>query len=99
MFDHPDLMQRFRNILAEKMVAFNLILREFSGNTQPGWWITDDNSALFNPQLYREYCYPILEQVLNALAPGNARRHQHSDSAMGHLLDMQYQLVLRGLNS
>jgi uroporphyrinogen decarboxylase len=98
MFDHPDLMRRFRDILAEKMVEFNQVLREFSGNTQPGWWITDDNSALFNPKLYREYCYPVLEKVLNALAPGDARRYQHSDSSMGHLLDMQYELGIRVVN-
>ncbi|MBN1994477.1 MAG: hypothetical protein JW953_17395 [Anaerolineae bacterium] len=98
LYDHPDLMRRFRDILADKMVAFNQVLREFSGNTCPGWWITDDNSALFNPALYREYCYPVLEKVLNALAPGNACRYQHSDSAMGHLLDMQYELGIREIN-
>jgi len=97
--DHPDLMRRFRDTLADKMVEFNTILREFSGNTEAGWWITDDNSALFNRRLYREYCYPVLERVLNALAPGEgARRYQHSDSAMGHLLDMQYDLGIREVN-
>jgi uroporphyrinogen decarboxylase len=98
MMDHPDLMHRFRDVLAEKMVEFNTFLREFSGNDQPGWWITDDNSALFNRSLYREYCYPVLERVLNAMAPGDARRYQHSDSAMGHLLDMQYALGIRDVN-
>nr|MBP8292078.1 hypothetical protein [Caldilineaceae bacterium] len=52
MYDYPELMQRFSAILAEKMVAFNRILRAFSGNAQPGWWITDDNCALFNRALY-----------------------------------------------
>lgn len=98
MFDHPDLMRRFRDILAQKMVELNQILREFSGNTEPGWWITDDNCALFNRKLYREYCYPVLEEVLGALAPGDAKRHQHSDSAMGHLMDMQYALGIRSVN-
>ena len=88
-YDYPDLMRRFRDILAAKMVEFNTILREFSGNTEPGWWITDDNCALFNRKLYREYCYPVLEKVLAAMAPGDARRYQHSDSAMGHLMEMQ----------
>ncbi len=96
--DHPDLLCRFRDLLAEKMVAFNQVLRDFSGNTEPGWWITDDNSALFNPRLYRSYCYPVLERVLAALAPGTARRYQHSDSAMGHLLDQQYALGIRAVN-
>jgi uroporphyrinogen decarboxylase len=98
MIDHPDLMHRFTELLAEKMVTFNQGLREFSGNTQPGWWITDDNSALFNRRLYREYCMPVLQRVLGAMAPGDARRHQHSDSAMGHLLDMQYELGIRAVN-
>jgi uroporphyrinogen decarboxylase len=98
LYDYPDLVARFRDILAEKMVEFNRILREFSGNDQPGWWITDDNSALFSPKLYREYCFPVLEKVLNALAPGDARRYQHSDSAMGHLLDQQYELGIRHVN-
>jgi uroporphyrinogen decarboxylase len=97
-YDFPDLMRRFRDVLATKMVEFNTVLRRFSGNTEPGWWITDDNCALFNRKLYREYCYPVLERVLAAMAPGDARRYQHSDSAMGHLLEMQYALGIRSVN-
>ena len=98
MMDHPDLMRRFRDVLADKMVALNHVLRDFSGNMQPGWSVLDDNCALFSPDLYREYCYPILERMFEALAPGGARRYQHSDSAMGHLLDQQYALGIRGVN-
>ncbi|MBN1815185.1 MAG: uroporphyrinogen III decarboxylase [Anaerolineae bacterium] len=98
LYDYPDLIARFRDVLAVKMIEFNQILREFSGNEQPGWWITDDNSALFSPALYHEYCFPVLEKVLDAMAPGEARRYQHSDSAMGHLLDQQYELGIREVN-
>lgn len=98
LYDHPDLMRRFRDILAEKMVELNAFLREFSGNTRLGWSITDDNSALFSPAMYREYCYPVLERVMAAMAPGDALRSQHSDSAMGHLLDQQYELGIRIVN-
>ncbi|HNT75414.1 MAG TPA: uroporphyrinogen decarboxylase family protein [Anaerolineae bacterium] len=98
IYDHPDMMHRFRDLLAEKMVEFNTFLREFSGNTGKGWWITDDNCALFNKKLYREYCFPVLQRVLEAMAPVPARRYQHSDSAMGHLLEMQYELGIRAVN-
>jgi uroporphyrinogen decarboxylase len=98
MYDHPDLMGRFRDLLAAKMIQFNGLLRAFSGNTQAGWWITDDNCALFNPALYREYCTPVLEQVMAVMAPGDARRYQHSDSSMGHLLHQQYALGIREVN-
>jgi len=98
LYDYPDLIARFRDVLAEKMVEFNRILREFSGNDQSGWWITDDNCALFSPGLYREYCFPVLQRVLEAMAPSDARRYQHSDSAMAHLLDQQYELGIRQVN-
>ncbi len=98
MYDHPDLMRRFRDILACKMVELNTALRALSGNTQPGWWITDDNCALFNRKLYREYCFPVLEQVLGAMAPLGSRRYQHSDSSMGHLLDAQRELGINSVN-
>lgn len=97
-YDHPQLMQRFRDILAAKMVELNQVLREFSGNTQPGWWITDDNCALFNRKFYREYCVPVLERVLDAMASYGSWRYQHSDSAMGHLLDDQRELGITSVN-
>ncbi|MEI6071139.1 MAG: uroporphyrinogen decarboxylase family protein [Verrucomicrobiae bacterium] len=98
MEDHPELMKRFSELLSAKMIEFNRVLREFSGNTHPGWWITDDNCALFNREWYKEYCYPVLEAVLNAFAPGDARRYQHSDSNMEHLLDYQNALGIREVN-
>lgn len=97
-YDYPELMGRFRDILAQKMVELNQALRKFSSNYILGWWITDDNSALFNRKLYNEYCAPVLESVLNALAPDNAWRYQHSDSAMGHHLDMQRELGINQVN-
>ena len=98
LYDHPDLMRRFRDVLAAKMIEFNQALRAFGGQSAPGWWITDDNCALFNPRLYREFCFPVLEKVLAALAPGDSYRYQHSDSAMAHLLDMQRELGIISVN-
>jgi len=98
IYDHPELMKRFRDILARKMVELNQVLREFSDNTELGWWITDDNSALFNKKLYREYCFPVLEAVLSEYAPGEARCYQHSDSAMGHIMDQQRELGINAVN-
>ena len=102
MYDEPALVARFRDVLAAKMIELGRVLRAFSGNTRPQWWITDDNSALFSPRLYREYCFPVLRQLLDAMAPLEAgpqvQRYQHSDSAMGHLLDQQYELGIRVVN-
>lgn len=98
MEDHPEMMKRFSETLATKMTELNRVLRQFSGNGQTGWWITDDNSSLFNRELYREYCFPVLHEILEAFAPGDAARYQHSDSNMEHLLDFQCELGIRSVN-
>ena len=92
-------MACFRDLLAVKMVELNTVLREFSGFNTPTWWITDDNSALFNRKLYKEFCVPVLERVLKSMAPGETTyRYQHSDSSMGHLLDFQRELGINAVN-
>ena len=82
------LMRRFRDILAEKMVEFNRdparVQRQHRRRAGGSPTTTPRSSTA---ELYREYCYPVLERVLDALAPGDASRYQHSDSSMGHLLD------------
>jgi uroporphyrinogen decarboxylase len=98
MADYPDLMRRFRDLLAQKMIELNRCLRTFSGCTQNGWWITDDNCALFNRRYYQEYCVPVLKAVLEEFAPPGSRRYQHSDSAMAHLLDDQHRLSISECN-
>ena len=99
IYDSPELMRRFRDLLALKMVELNRVLRGFSENPHEGWWITDDNCALFNRELYREYCFPVLKHLLDSMAPVDAYRYQHSDSAMGHLLDDQRELGIKGVRS
>lgn len=99
MYDYPDLMGRFRDILAQKMLEFNRALRVFSGFNDASWWITDDNSALFNRKLYREYCVPVLRALLDEFAPQpDGSRYQHSDSSMGHLLEQQQELGINSVN-
>jgi uroporphyrinogen decarboxylase len=98
LIDEPDLMRRFRDILATKMIELNCVLRAFSGNRAAGWWITDDNCTLFSPALYEEFCMPVLARVMDVMAPGNATRYQHSDSAMAHLLDHQRALGIGTVN-
>lgn len=96
--DYPNLLRRFSDLLARKMIELNRYLREFSGYTQNGWWITDDNCALFNRRLYRQYCVPVLQAVLDEFAPHGSPRYQHSDSAMAHLLEDQRELGITACN-
>jgi uroporphyrinogen decarboxylase len=98
MLDEPHIIERFRDLLAQKYIELNQVLRDFSSNTDFGWWITDDNCALFNVELYDNYCVPVLKRVLETFAPGDARRYQHSDSNMAHLLDAQRELGINHVN-
>jgi len=97
-YDHPQLMQRFSSILATKMVELNRVLREFSGNTQPGWWITDDNCGALQSRALPRVLLPGPRGGPGRHGPHNARRYQHSDSAMGHLLEYQRDLGIRSVN-
>ncbi|MDX2111802.1 MAG: uroporphyrinogen decarboxylase family protein [Verrucomicrobiota bacterium] len=99
MMDHEELVIRFRDVLQRQMVALNKFLRQYSGCDWNGWWITDDNCALFSPGLYRDYCAPIVATLLETFASrAEAYRYQHSDSAMGHLLDQQQALGINNVN-
>lgn len=97
--DEPELMDRFVRILTQGYLRLNRRLRAFSGNTAPGWWITDDNCCLFNPRQYRRFCFPVLRTVMDEFAPlPGSRRYQHSDSAMAHHLDAQRELGINAVN-
>ena len=97
-FDYPDLMRRFRDLMMAKMVAHVQVLRKHSGNSSPGYAVLEDNCALFNAKLYREYIYPVLMRLMDTQAPGDAMRYQHSDSAMAHLIDLQRELGINEVN-
>ena len=57
----------------------------------------DDDCAMFTPDMYEEFGYPILKEVFETVCPlENHMRYQHSDSAMGHLLPILARLNLGG---
>jgi uroporphyrinogen decarboxylase len=97
-YEHPDLMARFRDLLTRKLIEHTKILREFSGSPGGGFFVLDDNCALFSASLYREFCFPVFDGFLNAIGCPRGSRYQHSDSAMGHLLDLQRELGVTGVN-
>jgi uroporphyrinogen decarboxylase len=97
--DEPELMDRFTRVLTQGYLRLNRRLRAFSGQTDPGWWITDDNCCLFNPKQYRRFCMPVLRAVMDEFAPlPGSSRYQHSDSAMAHHLDAQRELGIAAVN-
>ena len=102
-YDDESLFRRFSDVLGRAILARARVLDEeagFTPETAPrGWSWADDNSCLFNPELYEAFAMPIHRAVFGRYAPKPGdRRYQHSDSAMGHLLPQLAELDLTGTN-
>jgi len=102
-YDDPGLMKRFSDAIRRAIFERARVFDEEAGFTPEaaprGWWWFDDNSCLFNPEMYERFAMPIHRAVLGRYSPGpDDARYQHSDSAMGHLLPLLSELRLTGTN-
>lgn len=72
----------------------------FTKETKPhGFSFADDDCALFTPDMYHNFGYPVLKEVFFTYSPDeHDMRYQHSDSAMNHLLPQLGELKLNGGN-
>jgi len=103
-YDDPALMRRFSELIGRAIVERARLIDAEAGpesvaKRAHGWGWADDNCCLFTPEMYEFFAMPIHRRVFDAFAafPG-AQRHQHSDSAMGHLLPLLSELDLTGVN-
>ncbi len=89
LIDYPEVMERFRDLLAAKIVEISTLLREASGAPLRGFSFSDDNCAMLKTPLYERFGLPILQHVFSVFCPSEEDwRHQHSDSEMTHLLPL-----------
>lgn len=97
LYDAPSLMERFRDLLAQKIIEIDRLLRRATGAPERGFAVRDDNCALLNPELYARFGLPILKRIFETFSPGpEDLRYQHSDSEMTHLLPL---LAEAGVNA
>ena len=103
ILENPDLAMRFRDLILRAMLEIGRVSDKEAGHspeTAPhGFGFSDDNSMLLNPEMYDMFGYPILKGIFGRYSPNlEDRRHQHSDSAMGHLLPGLGRLGFTGVN-
>lgn len=99
VLDYPEVMDEFFKLLTEKLLEYIKMLREATGVSNDGYWITDDNCCLVSPEIYNRYGAPMLEAALREFAPApTARRHHHSDSDMGHHMPTLHRLGINEVN-
>ncbi len=102
-FDDPDLFMRFGDVIGRAILARAKVLDEEGGFTADkaprGWSWADDNSCLFNVEMYEAFAMPVHRAVFARYAPdAKDWRYQHSDSNMAHLLPQLGSLNLSGTN-
>jgi len=103
-YDDEDLFRRFSDVIGRAIVALASTIDAEEDpaylETQRYWSWADDNSCLFNPELYEAFAMPIHRRVFARFAPDQFkdRRMQHSDSAMGHLLPLLSEVNLTWTN-
>lgn len=99
MIEEDDVIEEFYDILGVKLTEYLKTIRELSDNNSNSIALLDDDCFLFSPKLYEKFCAPVLERLFNTFAPNpNDRRFQHSDSDMGHLMVILYQLGVNAVN-
>lgn len=99
LVDHPRIMERFRDLLAAKIVDLCTLLRRATGAPLRGFRFADDNCAMLNARLYERFGLPIVQHVLGVFCPeAGDYRYQHSDSEMTHLLPLLARCQLHGCN-
>ncbi len=100
ILDAPELAARFRDLLADKIIAMTRLFYAAGDNPcRHGFGFADDNCAMLNYDMYAFFGQPILRRVFETFAPDPGdSRYQHSDSAMGHLMPLLNEVGLTGAN-
>lgn len=103
ILDQPDLARRLRDTILKVMLEKTRIHDEEAGDTLEtaphGFGFADDNCVMLNAEMYEFFGYPILKGIWDRYSPDpKDRRHQHSDSDMGHLLPVLGRLDLTSAN-
>lgn len=100
MMEEPEIMDEFFMVLAEKLVEYHNVLMKNTGHdTREGYSLTDDNCYLFPPAKYERFCAPVLKRLFSEFAPlPHHKRYQHSDSDMGHLMKILFDIGVNEVN-
>jgi len=101
IMEEPDVMRAYFEVMAEKSVEYSdaIQLEDIGYISREGWGVNDDDCFLFPPKQYELLCAPFMKKLFDSYAPEpHHRRRQHSDSNMGHLMGILYDLGIREVN-
>jgi hypothetical protein len=96
MFDHPEAIHDLMGLVTEALIEWVTVQKQVAGQEMTddayvlgikipggfgGVWMSDDDSVIFGPELYREFVLPYNSQLLQAFGGGsihycgNANQH------------------------
>jgi hypothetical protein len=89
LYAQPEFAHRFLDIVTDKVIDRYRWLRALGNDAGGGTCLVDDSSGNLSPHLYREFVYPRVMRVLEAIG----RPLQiHIDSRADHLLPMYQEM-------
>ncbi|MBL7132493.1 MAG: hypothetical protein ISS78_00210 [Phycisphaerae bacterium] len=110
MHDHPDAIHELMQLVTDALIEWVRVQKELAGQSMAddayvlgikipggygGVWMSDDDSVIFGPQLYRDFVVPYNSQVLKAFGGGsihycgNANQHIQNYLATEGLTSIQ----------
>jgi uroporphyrinogen decarboxylase len=101
IMEEPEVMDAYFEIMAQRYIEFYeaASLEDHGKVTRDELCINDDDCYIFPPGQYERFCVPFIKKLIDVFAPlPEHRRRQHSDSAMGHLLDYLRMLGINEVN-
>ena len=101
IMEEPEVMKDFFDVMTTKYIEFyeTVLMEDWGFVSYEGIWINDDNCYLFPPKQYELFCAPMMLRFFEKFAPlPEHTRSQHSDSSMGHLMGILYDLGVNMVN-
>ncbi len=110
MFDHPEAIHDLMQLVTDALIEWVTLQKQAAGQKMTddayvlgikvpggygGVWMSDDDSVIFGPELYREFVVPYNSQVLQAFGGGsihycgNANQHIENYLATEGLTSIQ----------
>ena len=99
MFDHPEAIHDLMQLVTDSLIEWVTVQKEAAGQEMTddayvlgikipggygGVWMSDDDSVIFGPELYREFVVPYNSQLLQAFGGGSihycGKANQHIEN-------------------
>jgi len=113
MFDYPDAIHGLMQLVTDALIEWVTVQKEAAGQETAddayvlgikipggygGVWMSDDDSVIFGPELYREFVLPYNSQLLQAFGGGSIHYCGNANQHIENYLDTDGLTCIQNLN-